>query len=418
MFPTQRANTTQIDESKKRVIFHIDYDSFFASVEQQANPFLRGRPIGVTGSSLTKGVVCAASVEAKAFGVKTAMPMFKAKQLCPHIMGVKGDGTKYTYIQKESLKIFEKHSDLVEPFSIDESFLDVTETVKFFESPTQLALKIKREVLQKFGPFVTCSIGVGPNKLMAKLVSDLNKPNGLFIVDENNIEKVLKESKLTDFCGIGNQIEKRLNKLNVYNIEQLQQMHPEILYKEFGNVGSKFLHHLSQGVGFGNVSYFHYKSIPKSIGHQHTLSRNTRNPEVIKNNIRRLCEMVAVRLRKNEMVGKTISLYLRDSLRSGYGERQTLLIHTDDGRKIYKAAEEIMLNMNWKKETRLVGVSISNLILKNNMPLNLFPEEQKNERTITAMDMINNKFGEFTMITADTIRADTTKGKISSFLRH
>ncbi|MCA9750417.1 MAG: DNA polymerase IV, partial [Romboutsia sp.] len=169
-------------QATDRVIMHIDYDSFFASVEQQVNPKLRGRPIAVGGSSVRRGIVCAASREAKKLGVKTAMPLFKAKEICPDLIMVRGDGTKYKHIQKESLKIFAKYTDKVEPFSIDEAFLDVTATVSFFPSVRDMALRIKEDIKNNFGEYITCSIGIGPNKLVAKLVSDLEKPNGIVIV--------------------------------------------------------------------------------------------------------------------------------------------------------------------------------------------------------------------------------------------
>ena len=397
---------------------HIDYDSFFASVEQQANRFLRGKPISVGGSSLTKGIVCAASKEAKKFGIKTGMPNFKARELCPNLIAIRGDATKYTYIQHKSLEIFAKYSDFVEPFSIDEAFLDITSTINLFASLQDMTNRIKDEVKKEFGEFVTCSIGVGPNKLMAKLASDKNKPNGLCIVNEENIQEVLRETKLTDFCGIGKRIEARLNNLGVFNVQDLQNINPESLFKEFGHEETKFLRALSIGEDISAVKYFTHRRIPKSIGHQHTLSKNTKDPKIIKNNLRRLAEMVAQRLRKKGMHGKTISLYLRDTYKTGCHERETLFQYTQDGYDIYKTALEIMQRIRWDKETRLIGVSISNLVSNQNVPLYLFRQEKVKDGVMKAMDIVNSKFGDFTAITADTLRADRTKGKISSFLKH
>jgi DNA polymerase-4 len=400
------------------IIFHIDYDSFFASVEQQYQTHLRGKPVGVTGSSLTKGIICAASREAKKFGVKTAMPVFKAKELCPQIICVKGDFRKYQYVHKKTVQICNKYSDLIEPFSIDELFMDMTKTLKFFGSTEEAIQKLKKDIFDAFGAYITCSVGVGPNKVLAKLTSDVNKPNGFFIVTKDNVEQLLEQTKLTDFCGVGPRIEKRLNKLGIHTVKELQQISPEVLYKEFGNSMSKFLKKLASGEGKISINHVDHKDLPKSIGHQHTLSRNTRDPLVIKRNLQRLSGMVGKRLRKNQMLGKTISIYLRDSNFNGYNQRVTINPPTDSSRRLYEEAEKIFDGLKWSKETRLVGLSVSNLQLKHLTPLPLFTEDSKVEKRDEVLDKINDKFGDFTIVPANTILADKTKGKISSFLRH
>lgn len=408
--------TSDLDFSK--IIFHIDYDSFFASVEQQYNPKLRGKPIGVTGSSLTKGIITAASKEAKKFGVKTAIPYFKAKKLCPQLIAVRGDFKKYQYVHKKTLEICGKYSDLIEPFSIDEIFMDMTKTIRFFGTPEKTVFKFKQDVFDTFGAYITVSIGVGPNKLLAKLTSDVNKPNGFFVVTQNNLSQLLERTKLRDFCGIGIQIEKRLNKLRIRTVKQLQQASPEVLYREFGNVMTKFLKNLSYGQGSISVTHANHKDLPKSIGHQHTLSKNTTDHKVLKRNLQRLSEMVGKRLRNNEMVGKTISIYLRDKDFKGFHQRNTINPPTDSSNRIYTEVEKIFDSLNWKRETRLVGVSIANLKLKHLTPLPLFPKDSKIEKRDETIDKINDRFGSFTIIPANTLLADKTKGKISSFLRH
>lgn len=402
----------------ERIVLHIDFDSFFASVEQQANPHLRGKPIGVTGSSLSKGVICAASKEAKKFGVKTAMPIFKARQICPQIITVRGDFSKYQYIHEKSLEIFSKYSDLVEPFSIDEAFVEITDTVKFFKSPENVAKKIKDDFYEAFGPYITCSIGIGPNKLIAKLASEYHKPNGMFRVTKENLDSVLLNAKLEDFCGIGTKIHARLNKIGVYNISDLRKINPEILYAEFGNVGSSFLKNLSFGIDNSPVKIFGTKEQPKSVGHQHTLAKNTKDKQEILTNIQRLCDMVGRRLRRNNLVGRKIGLYLRDKdFKSDFGHI-TLKEPINSTLEIYKKAEEIFEKMNWQKETRLIGVSISLLETEKTMPLYLLPEDTRRSCITRALDKINDKYGEFAIFPAKTLKADRTKGKISSFLKH
>lgn len=402
---------------------HLDFDSFFASVEQQDHKELRGKPIGVTGSSLSKGVICAASREAKKFGVKTAMPVFKAKKLCPQIITVRGSFERYQKIHNKTKEILTEYTDLIEPFSIDEFFIDMTKTLKFFGTAEEMIFKLKEQFFNEFGAYITASLGVAHNKLMAKLSSDINKPNGFFIVTPENIQPLLERTPLTDFCGIGPRINKRLHKIGVTNIEKLQKIPPETLYREFGNLMSIFLKNLSFGIDDTPVRHQEFKELPKSIGHQHTLNKNTKDIEIIKRNIQRLSNMVGKRLRRNDMVGKTIGLYLRNSNFKGAFERETLRIATDSSQEIYETGEKLLkkLQKNEKirgKDIRLVGVSISNLKLKALTPLPLFEEDRKKERIFETMDLINDKFGEFTIIPANTLLADKTKGKISSFLRH
>lgn len=401
-----------------KIIMHIDYDSFFASVEQQANPKLRGKPIGVTGSSLTKGIVCAASREAKKFGVKTAMPLFEARKICPQIIPVKGDFTKYQYIHKHTLEIFNKYTDLVEPFSIDEAFIDVTKTLKFFGNALNLANLIKKDILESFGEYITCSIGVGPNKLMAKLVSDFNKPNGYFEINSKNLIETLDKIKLSEICGIGPRIEARLNMLGIYDMKTLRNTKYEILLAEFGPHETEFLKNASYGLHFEEVKNIEYKRPPKSIGHQHTLNKYTNNEYYLKHNLRRLSEMVARRLRNNDMSAKTLNLTLRDKDFKWYSQSATILVPTNNGTEIYKTVEKIFNDLKWKKVTRLVGVSASNLVKTKQLTYPLFPQDMDKQKRNKIADEINDKYGEYTIIPANTLIADQTKGKISSFLRH
>jgi len=405
-----------------RTIMHIDFDSFFASVEQQANPYFRNKPLGVTGSSLTRGVVCAASREAKKHGIKTGMPIFKARERCPHIIIITGDFTKYQYIHKKSLEIFARFTDLVEPFSIDEAFIDVTQTQRFFGGAKNIGDQIKSRLRDAFGEYVTCSIGVGPNKLMAKLVSDFNKPNGFFEVTQANIAGVLYSTDLKAFCGIGPQITLRLNNLGIYTVNQLQEANYDSLQYGFGSVCATFLKNTSFGVDTTPVTSVGFEKPVKSVGHQHTLAKNTKDITVIKNNLRRLCEMVGRRLRNQQVAGKTISLCLRDKDMRNYRKSATVQEPVDNGLEVFTTAEKLLDSEKWlsviNKEIRLVGVSVSNILPKRGTAAPLFAHDVIRERITNAYDLINNKFGEFTLVPANTLLADRTKGKISSFLKH
>lgn len=398
------------------IIFHIDYDSFFASVEQQDNPKLRGEPIGITNS--TRGIICTASKEAKKVGVKTGMPFFKAKKICPQLLPVPGNFQRYEEINKKSLEIFEKYTDRVEAFSIDEAFLDMTKTLKFHEGIEDAIFKIKKDIHNEFGAYITCSVGVGPNKLLAKLCSDINKPNGFFIVTDDNLKHLLDRTPLTDFCGIGRQTKLKLAEMGIESVQQLRKISDQKLRRVFGNKKTEFLKNLSLGVGETDVNFSQYKAKPKSIGHQHTLDKNTTNNKVIKANLQKLGDMVAKRLRNQKMAGRTISISLRDKDFKNYKERTTIPRHIDTSAEIYNVASKLFDSLSWKKETRLVGISISNLVPKDQTPLPLFDETQKKERIDKVLDEINSEFGDFTLVKGNTILADNVKHKGGSFLKH
>ena len=346
------------------------------------------------------------------------MPVFEAKKLCPQIIIVRGDFEKYQYIHERTLHICNKYSDLIEPFSIDETFMDMTQTIKFFGTPEETIFKLKKDIFNTFGAYITCSIGVGPNKLLAKLTSDINKPNGFFVVTKENLRQLLESVGLRSFNGIGSRIEHRLNKLGIFTVKQLQLTSPEILYKEFGNSATNFLKNLSFGEGAVEVDHVEHEDLPKSISHEHTLSKNTSDLLIIKRNLQRLSGMVGRRLREQDMVGKTVSIYLRDKDFNNFHRRETINPPTQSSQRIYKEVEKIFDSLNWLKETRLIGVGISNLQLKQYSTLPLFTEDFKEELQHKTIDKINDKFGDFTLIPANTLKADKTKGKISSFLRH
>src|SRR5512136_2983642 len=182
-----------------RTIMHIDMNAFFASVEQQSNPRLRGKPIAVIGSA-KRTVITTSSYEARAFGVKTGMTTWEARQKCPHLIFVTGDNRKYTWTSAQIVKLMMQFTPLVEVFSIDEAFLDVTGSMRLFGTPERIALLLKAQIRHYFG--ITCSIGIAPNKLLAKLASDMQKPDGLTVIRGNEVARVLERLPIRDLCGI------------------------------------------------------------------------------------------------------------------------------------------------------------------------------------------------------------------------
>ena len=219
-----------------RVVIHLDQNAFFASVEQQANPELRGKPIAVIGSH-GRTVITTASYEARKFGVKTGMAKWEALKACPQLIFVVGDNKKYTYTSSRIVQMMRNYTPLVEVFSIDEAWLDITHSLKLFGSAERIAYLLKARIKESFG--ITCSIGIAPNKLLAKLASDMKKPDGLTIIPPQNVKQILESIPVNDLCGIGKRMDRHLALLNIRTCGQLGRYDEAILTRKFGVMGKR-----------------------------------------------------------------------------------------------------------------------------------------------------------------------------------
>ena len=266
-------------------VLHIDFNSYFATVEQQANPRLRGKPVGVTGGDrLDRTVLGAASVEAKKYGVKTGMQVWQAKKLCPGLVLVRGDSDKYLECTRRFLRILADYSPYVEVFSIDEAFLEL-HTGSELKLSSNLhsrcvknALEIKQRIRAEVGRWITCSIGISYNKLMAKLAGSLYKPDGLVIIeDEEAARFILDTIELDEICGIGYRIKKKLNNMGIFNFKQLRKAPPEALLASFKSYG-QVLYNMARGIDHSPVTPFYLREEVKSVGHRHTIVHDTKDP--------------------------------------------------------------------------------------------------------------------------------------------
>ncbi|NVN90547.1 MAG: DNA polymerase IV, partial [Desulfuromonadales bacterium] len=219
-----------------RVIMHIDQNAFFASVEQQANPELRGKPIAVVGGH-GRTVITTSSYEARARGVKTGMAVWEAKRACPELLIVVGDNRKYQHTSSKIVEIFRDYTPEVEVFSIDEAWLDVTSSLSLFESPERIAHLIKARIRHAFG--ITCSIGIAPNKLLAKLASDMQKPDGLVVIKAEGVARVLERMPIKELCGIGKKMQRHLNMMSIYTCGELGRCDEARLTRKFGIIGTR-----------------------------------------------------------------------------------------------------------------------------------------------------------------------------------
>lgn len=394
-------------------ILHIDFNSYFASVEQQANPRLRGKPIGVTGGDrMERTVLGAASIEAKKFGIKTGMQIWEVKKLCPDIILVKGDSDKYMEVTKRFLGILKDYSPYLEVFSIDEVFLEVKSQK---EKVKNIALDIKKRIKAEIGEWITCSIGISYNKLMAKLAGSLYKPDGLVVIpDQKTAIKVLDQVELDRICGIGSRIKTRLNNMGIFNFSALRKVPLPALLASFKSYG-QVLYNMARGIDESAVVPFYEKEEVKSVGHRHTIDHDTNDLAEIKQILLKLTELVARRLRVKNLVGKTVSCWFRYGNFEGEG-MQTTIPYTQDGLEIFKAAWKIFHQIWSGEKIRMIGVSISNLKPQNPQNLSLLPETSRQETMLRVIDKINDKFGEFTLQRGVLLGSTQMRRKPNPFL--
>jgi DNA polymerase-4 len=382
----------------ERIILHIDLNAFFAAVEQQVNPHLRGKPVLVGARPGGRGVVCTASYEAREYGVKTGMSIREAQQLCPKGIYLAVDPGKYMYTSQELFWMFREYTPLVEIFSVDEAFLDVTETHSRFCGVESLVKRIKGRIRNRFG--LSCSVGIGPNKLIAKLASNLEKPDGLVWIRREEIPSLFERLPVTALCGIGDKMANHLAKLGIETCGDLGRTSEDLLTGKFGIIGWQ-LREMGRGNASNKVLPYHHEEEVKSMGHSVTLPRDIRERKDIDRVILQLSEQVGRRLRKGSYQGRTVALTLRYTNFDTFSRHRTFQRHMDDGYIIYQAGVEILKTLRIQMAIRLVGISVSQLIESDQLPL--FPEERKRMNLQQAMDQINDRYGEFTLSRASLL---------------
>ncbi len=412
----------------ERVIFHVDMNAFFAAVEQRDNPRLRGKPIIVCGNpesrppslfELRRGlceasakqgrtVVAACSYEAKALGITNGMAVFEAKQLCPRVLLIGGNPEKYVDVAQRIFAILLQFTPQVEVFSIDEAFLDVTGTCRFFaDTPEDLARLIKQRIREAHG--LTCSIGIAPNKLLAKLASDLQKPDGLIRITDADLPARLERLPVESLCGVGAHRKAHLNDLGIFTCADLGRAPESMLTARFGIVGAS-LKRMGQGVDESPVGMFNAEADVKSMGHAYTLPRDTEDEEEILGTLLRLCERVGRRLRADGYAGRTISLTVRYKDFSTISHARTIPHAVDSGVRIYQVARRIVEAScrPLPQRVRLLGVSVSN-VTRHQRQITFLEEELRLARLDRCLDRIADRFGEFSVVRASALTPLTPK---------
>ena len=383
-------------------------DAFFASVEQRDNPALRGKPIAVTGAG-ARTVVTTSSYEARAYGVKTTMTVYEARRLCPDIIFVTGDNKKYAQICAMLEGICLRFTPDREIYSIDEIFLDITGSHHLFGGPENLAKAIKETVKEELG--ITCTVGLGPNILIAKLASDLAKPDGLRWIDEDTVPSVLERLPVKKLWGRGSHTEETLRAMGITTCGELGRASLSLLTKKFGIMGERL-----REMGTGRLERpLEIDPVePKSIGHSTTLPKDTGKREEITSCLLALSERVGRRARRYGYKGKRVTLTVRYADFKTFTRQTTLPASTNDTGEIYRSALSILDGIRLRARVRLLGISLSSLGSEGGQ-MALFQEgdHEKRAALAKAMDAVNDKFGERAITFAKSISQEKEQNVIS-----
>ncbi|WP_312136007.1 DNA polymerase IV [Sphingobacterium sp.] len=338
-----------------RKIIHIDMDAFYASVEQRDFPEFRGKALAVGGSPSGRGVVATASYEARKFGVKSAMSSRMALQLCPHLLFTRPRFDVYKEVSNHIRSIFHRYTDLIEPLSLDEAYLDVTEDKLNIGSAIEIARQIKQAIHDELQ--LTASAGVSVNKFVAKIASDFQKPDGLTFIGPSKVTKFLEALPIHKFFGVGKVTAKKMNQMGVHIGADLKRFSDIEIQQHFGKSG-KFFYQMVRGMDERPVRP---NRISKSVGSEDTFESDLTDPELMKVEIARLAERVFARLERGEKFGKTVTLKIKYADFSQITRSKTGLISLSKLHEIQDYAYELLEKVDMQdKRVRLLGVTVSN----------------------------------------------------------
>jgi DNA polymerase-4 len=373
-----------------RTILHIDMDAFFAAIEVLDHPEFKGKPV-IVGGTTNRGVVSTANYEARAFGIHSAMPIFKAREKCPDGIFLPVHMERYKEMSGRIMKILEDFTPLIETVSIDEAYLDVSGTEDLLGSPEQIARGIKERVYSETS--LTCSIGIAPNKFLAKIASDIDKPNGLTVIQAKEVDTFLDALPVEKIPGVGNKTVEALKRYGIKTAGELKSLARDQLIRRFGKLGLR-LHELSRGRDSSPV-------LPsremKSISSEETLPYDTADLSLLSKKLMEHADNVAFRLRKHGFKGKTISIKIKFSDFTALTKAQTIVHATDSSRMILHSALQLLADQPLEKKVRLIGLEVSNFSEESaDAQMYLFPvgpDEERDRKLDKAIDDIRAKFG-------------------------
>ena len=413
-------------------------NSYFASCEQQDRPDWRGKPLGVCEH--LGGIIIAPSVEAKQWGIKTAMPVWEAKKLYPKIILTPTTPERYRFYTARFLKVFEDYTDKIEKYSIDEAFLDLTKSCNIrtkqngqwlpadpWQEAKRIAEEIKQRMKTEVGDWIRCSVGISYTKMMAKIASDLQKPNGLVVVRPEDKEQMYDRLELTDVPGIGRRMKRNFGKLGIRSLRELRDYPLSKLVAHYGIQGYHF-HSMGQLEGSWKESFDEELDASdgtmKSIGHMYTIPIEYRSQKVLRPVLYKLSEMVGARLRVNGVMGNGIHVHLHDPERTHFGKGMKLSYYLQDGRDIYLEAMSLLRQSgqlaDLENRSYLISVTVFGLAPYDGQT-SLFDSKQSGPKITAALDKVNTKYDDFTLarvpafLARDIIRDSVGFGRMKEF---
>lgn len=380
----------------KRIIFHIDQNCYFASVEMISRPELRSVPMAVAGDAKARhGIILAKNEKAKKYGIKTAEAIWQAEAKCPDLVLVDAHHEKYEFYSKKLREMYSEYTDKVEPFGLDECWLDMTGIVSDYQDAERLALEIRNRVRNEFK--LTCSVGISFNKVFAKLGSDYKKPDATTVFSDTDWKDKIWPLPVSDLLFVGNHTAGKLDKINIKTIGDLANADGGFIARYLGKPGV-VLWEYANGIDDAPVAESGYKRIPKSVGNSTTTAEDMTSERQIERTLHMLSESVAERLRKHSLKGSVVQITVRDSDLDIYEKQRILYKATDDAVTIFAAAKELFIeSYDWKKGVRSIGVRCTKLVKADSCEqMSLFAEENKTERDSRlnkAIDDINRRYG-------------------------
>jgi DNA polymerase-4 len=373
-----------------KLYLHLDMDAFFSSIEQLSNPNLAGKPVIVCGSPDSRSVVSTASYEARKYGLKSGMPIGQARKLCPDGIYVTGNPRKYVYTSVKILGILRDFTSQVEPFSVDEAFLEFGGIG--IEKAIEIAGRIKKKIKDALG--LTCSIGIGRNKITAKMASDIEKPDGLTVIEPDEFLAFFGDREVGSLWGVGDKTAYKINNIGIKTVRELALFSEAILRKMFGEYGS-YLKRTANGIDDSPLIPYFQGVDPKSIGHEHTFSKDVSNRAYLLSCLLRLSEQVGRRMRKDGYVADTVTVKIRFDDFKTITRQRKVDKYFDNDRHLFETARALLLSNYREMKLRLLGVSVSGLEKRSSVMIDpIFPEDIKGEDCVRVVDSIRDRFGE------------------------
>lgn len=366
-------------------ILHLDMDAFFAAVEQQDNPEYKNKPLIIGGrKDALRGVVSTCSYEARKFGIHSAMPIKRAVALCPHGIFIPGRMERYQEVSRQILNILPQFTPIIEPLSIDEAFLDMTGCEHFYNSLTDMGTAVKEQIQLETG--LTASVGIAPNKFLAKIASDWEKPNGLTVITSDQIDEFLLKLPLSKIWGVGNKTQQVLIENGIKNVQDIRNHPLESLKKKLGNSLGTHLYQLSRGIDHRKVEP---NNAVKSISQEVTFAENSRDLDFLKSQLASMTEKVGYRLRQQKLYARTVNIKVRFGDFKTITRSHTLDYTISDNDSIFKIGWDLFTKIPFEP-IRLLGIGVSNFSL--DQQLSLFDNTTETNELAEVLDKINTRY--------------------------